>query len=183
MRAASLIVFQCLFPLSVRAEPVTVGPIVISVPDGFQAAQTQRARKTVVSAWTKSVRNGSVKTLLQVNVMDLGSTPGRTPLSESELATGAEQYLRQFLAGVERRRSSYAASPIAHIRLAGVTAARASWNGALGDRSVVGVIYSVILRNRFAVILHTQDLGSAPTEGMFEAMRAIETVVLADAGA
>jgi hypothetical protein len=53
----------------------------------------------------------------------------------------------------------------------------------LGDRSVGGVIYSLLLRNRFAVILHTQDLGSAPTEGMFEAMRAIETVVLADAGA
>jgi hypothetical protein len=160
------------------AVPVTVGPIAITVPAGFEAAQTQRLKRMLVTAWTKSVRNGSMKTLLQINVVDFGSAPGKAPGAQ-DLSIYAEKYLRQFLGGVERRRSRYVASPVAHIKLAGLPAVRASWNGAVGERAVVGVMYSVIVQNRYAVIFHTQDLGSTPTDGMFEAMRSIETVTLA----
>jgi hypothetical protein len=149
--------------------PTTVGPIVIGVPDGFQHAQTQRQKKLLISAWTKSVRDGSMKTLLQINVVDIG-TAGEA---------SAEKYLGQFLTEVGRRRSPYSASPVAHIQLAGLPAVRATWNGSIGGRHAVGVMYSVIVRNRFAVILHTQDLGSIPTTGMLEAMHAIESVGLA----
>src|SRR5438874_12449576 len=45
-------------------DPVTVGPVSIVVPQGFEAAQTQRLKKTLITAWTKSARNGSLKTLL-----------------------------------------------------------------------------------------------------------------------
>jgi hypothetical protein len=55
---------------------------------------------------------------------------------------------------------------------------RATWNGSVGGRPAVGVMYSVIVHNKFAVILHTQDLGSTPTSGMFEAMSAIESVAV-----
>jgi hypothetical protein len=158
--------------------PVTVGPIVISMPAGFQAAQTQKLKNTVVTAWTKSVRDGSMKTLLQITVMDLGAHQAKPP-SQQELPVYAEKYLRQFLGGVERRRTGYVSSPVAHIELAGLPAARATWNGAVGGRDLVGVMYCVIVRNRFAVSFHTQDLGSAPTSGMFEAMQAIESVALA----
>jgi hypothetical protein len=162
--------------------PATVGPIVISVPDGFQHAQTQRQKKLLVTAWTKSVRDGSMKTLLQINVVDFGA-PGASqhagPHSTQDSSVYAEKYLRQFLGGIEHRRSRYVSSPVAHIELAGLPAVRATWNGAIGDRAAVGVMYSVIVRNRFAVILHTQDLGSTPTSGMLEAMRAIESVGLA----
>jgi hypothetical protein len=41
-------------------------------------------------------------------------------------------------------------------------------------------MYSVIVHNRFAVIFHTQDLGSTPTSGMFEAMQSIEAATLAE---
>jgi hypothetical protein len=151
---------------------------VITVPDGFEAAPTQRLNKTLITAWTKSVRNGSMKTLLQVNVVDLGNPPGKTPTPQ-ELGVYAERYLHQFLGGIERRRTRYVSSPVAHIKLAGLPAVRATWNGAVGDRAVVGVMYSVIVRNRFAVIFHTQDLGSTPSSGMFEAMSSIESVALA----
>jgi hypothetical protein len=156
------------------AAPAHVGPIVITVPDGFQAAQTQRMKKALVTAWTKSVRDGSMKTLLQINVVDFGA-----PAASQDTSIYAEKYLRQFLSGIERRRSHYVSSPVAHIQLAGLPAVRATWNGAVGDHAAVGVMYSVIVRNRFAVILHTQDLGSVPTTGMLEAMRAIESVSLA----
>ncbi len=179
--AAQLIVVlaaQLLLSLPAHAIPVTVGPVVITVPEGFAAAQTQKQKKTLITAWTKSVRNGSLKTLLQINVIDFGSPAGK-PAATQDQASYAEKYLRQFLAGIERRRTNYVASPFAHIRLAGLPAVRATWNGAVGGRATVGVMYSVIVQNRYAVIFHTQDLGSTPSSGMFEAMQSIESATLA----
>jgi hypothetical protein len=179
LAAHSLLAVAACAGAIVHAAPVTVGPVVITVPDGFEAAQTQRLKKTLITAWTKSVRSGGLKTLLQINVIDFGSAPGK-PAAPQDLNIYAEKYLHQFLDGIERRRTNYVSSPIAHIKLAGLPAARASWNGAVGGRAAVGVMYSVIVRNRFAVIFHTQDLGSTPTSGMFEAMQSIEAATLAD---
>lgn len=173
----TILVAQFLLAVPVHAAPVTVGPVVIIVPDGFQAAQTQRLKKTLITAWTKSVRNQGLKTLLQINVVDFGSPPGK-PAAPQDLNSYAEKYLHQFLGGIERRRSNYVSSPVAHIELAGLPAARATWNGSVGGRAAVGVMYSVIVQNRYAVIFHTQDLGSTPTSGMFEAMQAIEAATL-----
>jgi hypothetical protein len=177
---AAVLAAQLLLTVSALAAPVTVGPVVITVPEGFAAAQTQKQKKTLVTAWTKSVRNGSLKTLLQINVIDFGSAAGK-PASAQDQAIYAERYLRQFLGGIERRRTNYVSSPIAHIKLAGLPAVRATWNGAVGGRPVVGVMYSVIAENRYAVIFHTQDLGSTPSSGMFEAMQSIESATLAAA--
>jgi hypothetical protein len=139
-------------------------------------------KKTLITAWTKSIRNGNLKTLLQINVIDFGSAPGR-PAASQDLNIYAEKYLHQFMDGMQHRLSNYVSSPIAHIRLAGLPAARATWNGAVGGRAAVGVMYSVIVHNKFAVIFHTRDLGSTPTSGMFEAMQSIEAATLAEAAA
>jgi hypothetical protein len=160
-----------------EATPVTVGPVTITVPDGFQVAQTQKLKKTLITAWTKSVRDGSLKTLLQIDVIDIGAQ-AREP-SAQELSIYSEKYLRQFLGGIERRRTGFVSSPVARIKLAGLPAVRATWNGAVGGRNTVGVMYCVIVRNRFVVNFHTQDLGSTPTSGMFEAMKSIESVTVA----
>lgn len=157
--------------------PVTVGPITIAVPEGFEVAQTQRLKKTLITAWTKSVRKAGLKTLLQINVIDFGSPPGK-PAADEDLGRYAEKYLHQFLGDMQRRRGNYVPSPVAHIKLADLPAVRASWNGSVGGRPIVGVMYSVIVRNRFAVVLHTQDLGSTPSSGMFEAMSAIESLTV-----
>jgi hypothetical protein len=154
-----------------------VGPVVITVPAGFQTAQTQRLKKTLITAWTKSVRSTGMKTLLQINVLEFGPPPGG-PVADADLPRYAEKYLRQFLADLQHRRGNFVASPVAHIKLAELPAVRASWNGSVGGRPVVGVMYSVIVRNRYAVIFHTQDLGSTPTSGMFEAMSSIESVAV-----
>jgi hypothetical protein len=177
-RLATILVVQFLLTLSAHAVPVTVGPVVITVPEGFAAAQTQKQKKTLITAWTKSVRNDGLKTLLQINVVDFGSAPGK-PAAAQDLAIYAEKYLHQFLSDIERRRTNFVSSPFAHIKLAGLPALRATWNGAVGGRPVVGVMYSVIVQNRYAVIFHTQDLGSTPSSGMFEAMQSIESATLA----
>jgi hypothetical protein len=177
---ATILVALFVLSVSAHAAAVTVGPVVITVPEGFAAAQTQKQKKTLITAWTKSVRNGSLKTLLQINVIDFGSAPGK-PAATQDQAIYAERYLRQFLGGIERRRTNYVSSPLSHIKLAGLPALRATWNGAVGGRPVVGVMYSVIVENKYAVIFHTQDLGSTPSSGMFEAMQAIEAATLAAA--
>lgn len=178
-RAAAFVAALFLLLSPAHAVPVTVGPVVISVPEGFELAQTQRLKKTLISAWTKSIRSAGMKTLLRIDVVDFGS-PRDKPAAAEDLHIYAEKYLRQFLGETQRRRANYVASPVAHIKLAGLPAVRASWNGSVGGRPSVGVMYSVIVRNRYAVIFHTQDLGSTPTSGMFEAISCIESVSLAD---
>jgi hypothetical protein len=151
-----------------QAAPASVvGPVVITVPQGFVAAQTQKARKTLITAWTKSVKDGSSKTFLQVTVLELAK-----PAASGE----AEKYLRHELATLERRRANYTHSPMAHIQLAGAPAVRATWNGNIGGYPVMGVLYSVIVKDRFVVKILAQDLGTTPTDGLFEAMKAIESI-------
>jgi hypothetical protein len=147
--------------------PVTVGPVVITVPQGFVAAQTQKARKMLITAWTKSVKDGSSKTFLQLTVVELAR-----PAAPEE----AEKYLRHELATIGKRRANYASSPVAHIQLAGAPAVRATWNGNIGGYPVMGVSYSVIVKDRYVVKILAQDLGTTPTDGLFEAMKAIESI-------
>jgi hypothetical protein len=147
--------------------PVTVGPVVITVPQGFAAAQTQKAKRTLITAWTKSVKDGSSKTFLQLTVVELGK-----PAAPEE----AEKILRRELAIIGRRRANYSSSPLAHIQLAGAPAVRATWNGNIGGYPVMGVVYSVIVKDRYVVKFLAQDLGTTPTDGLFEAMKAIESI-------
>jgi len=154
-------------PIASQPAPVTVGPVVITVPQGFAAAQTQKAKKTLVTAWTKSVRDGSSKTFLQLTVIELGK-----PAAPED----AEKILRRELATIGRRRANYSSSPVAHIQLAGVPAVRATWNGSIGGYPVMGVLYSVIVKDWYVVKFLVQDLGTTPTDGLFEAMKAIESI-------
>src|SRR2546429_8038143 len=97
---------QFLLAMAAHAAPVTIGPVTITIPQGFEAAQTQRLKKTLITAWTKSVRSAGLKTLLQINVIDFGSPPGK-PAAPQDLNIYAEKYLHQFLDGVERRRTNF----------------------------------------------------------------------------
>ena len=146
---------------------MTVGPVVITVPQGFAAAQTQKVKKTLITAWTKSVKDGSSKTFLQLTVIELGK-----PVPPED----AERILRRELATIGRRRANYSSSPVAHIQLAGVPAVRATWNGNIGGYPVMGVLYTVIVKERYVVKFLAQDLGTTPTDGLFEAMKAIESI-------
>ena len=171
MFAAALLVSVLATPLS-SAATSTVGPVVISVPAGFSEAGSQQQGGMQVAAWTKP--NGPVKTLLQVSIYDFGSQLDKKP-SPQDLTAGSEKYLRDFLGGIERRRTDYQLSPVEHMKLAGLPASRATWKGRAGDIASVGVMYCVIVQGRFVVSFHTQDAGSSPTDAMREAMKSIET--------
>jgi hypothetical protein len=159
-----------------RAADASLGPIAMSVPEGFIAAPMQRQRNLSVWAWTKSARGGTVKALLEVTVYDFG--PKLATASAEEITSGTEQYLRQFLGAIERRRTDYTLSPVQHAQLAGGPASMATWTGRAGPADLVGVMYCTIVQNRYVVAFHTQDLGGKPTPAMREAMSAIESVRL-----
>jgi hypothetical protein len=162
-----------------HAADASLGPIAMFVPEGFVAAPVQRKDNLAVWAWTKSAPGGTVKALLEVTILDFG--PKLAEASAEEIASGTEQYLRQFLGGVERRRSNYASSPIKRVQIAGGSASMASWTGRAGPADLVGVMYCTIVKSRYVVAFHTQDLGGKPTPAMHEAMAAIEAVHLAAA--
>jgi hypothetical protein len=102
----------------------------------------------------------------------MGSTADTS--TPQELSHAAQAYLHQFLGGVQRRRTQFSASPLRELRLASGPAASATWTGKIGGVAAVGVMYCAIVRKRYVVIFHTQDLGDAPTAGMLEAMKSIE---------
>lgn len=154
------------------ARAAALGPITMPVPEGYIAAPPMRRDKVSVWAWTKSAPGGTVKALLEVTVHDFG--PKFAQATAEELASSSEQYLRQFLGGIERRRSNYALSPVKHMQLAGAPASQAAWTGNLGPVELVGVMYCMIVHNRYVISFHTQDLGTKPTSAMREAIAAIE---------
>ena len=162
--------------LPATASGASFGPVTLAVPEGFVATPPQRQDNLAVWAWTKSAPGGTVKALLQVNVYDFGSQFANVP--RDELGRGAEKYLREFLSGVEHRRSDYVLSPVTRLELAGTPAAVATWTGRAGPAVLVGTMYCVIVRNRFVISFHTQDLGTKPTSAMREAIAAIEAVQL-----
>ena len=156
------------------AAAASFGPVTMAVPEGFVPAPPMRQDKMSIWAWTKSAPGGTVKALLELTVYDFG--PKLAQATAEELASGSEQYLRQFLRGIEGRRANYALSQVQHVQLAGVPASRATWTGRAGPAELVGVMYCVIVKNRYVVSFHTQDLGSRPTSAMREAITAIESV-------
>lgn len=151
--------------------PTSVGPIQLAIPEGFEFASSGQKESMTVSAWTKAA--GSSKTLLQVSIVDMGSpADSATP---AELARGSEIYLRQFLSGVQGRRTDYLLSPVRHLTIAGLPAASAKWTGKLAGLPIVGVMYCVIVHARYIISFHTQDLGDTPTPAMRQAMKSFES--------
>lgn len=173
---ALVALFTVVCAARVNAEPATVGPVKLDIPAGFQHAATETRGGARVAGWVKG--DASTKTLLQVSIYDGGSDLPGAP-AEKVLSAAADQYLGEFLKGIERRRSSYTQTPFEHLKLGGLPAARSTWKGYVGNIAAVGVMYCVIVNNRLVVSLHTQDVGTAVSPAMREAMNAFETLRLA----
>jgi len=50
MWTAQILVATAAYAGPAPAGPVTVGPVIITLPEGFEAAQTQRLKKTLITA-------------------------------------------------------------------------------------------------------------------------------------
>jgi hypothetical protein len=149
------------------------GPLVISVPEGFDGPARSDEAGGVTYAWVKHrpVSNGG--TLLQVSAIDLGmSLDAITPRQRAE---AAQHYLLEFAKGIGQGLGDFKFGDIEPVTLAGSPGVRGRWTGTVGGSPAVGVLYCV-LAGHSVVSLHTQDIGSEITPAMYSAIGAIEHV-------
>lgn len=146
----------------------------LPIPPGFEGPYTtQPGPGSSTSAYLRKIPGQSRGTLLQVTTYEFGSKLAGIP--KEELGNGAENYLLQFLAGVQRRRTSFRADKPTRIQLGGLPAARIEWAGTSEGYPMTGVMYCVIV-GTVVVSLHTQGFEDSPASDRAAAVRAIEAV-------
>jgi hypothetical protein len=156
-----------------RSYCADAGPLVISVPEGFEGPIRSDEGGGVTSAWVKRRPGMNGGTLLQVSAIDVGaSLDGITPAQRAE---GARHYLLEFIGGIAKGRGNFELGDVDQISLAGLPAARVRWTGTVEGTAAIGVMYCVLVGHS-VVSLHTQDVGLTITPGMYSAMNAIEGV-------
>ncbi len=176
MKTRPLFLLAFLFTLARAAfgAPFERDGIALEVPQEFQGPIVQPLAAEARSfAFSRRHSAGAKATLLQVSTYDFGA---RMPAFAPEQSGAvAENYLRDFLRGVERRRQSFSASPATRLTLGGIPAARIAWQGLAEGERMRGVMYGVVRGSR-VVMLHAQDFDSAPPDYLKQAVQAIETM-------
>jgi len=149
----------------------------LEVPTGFEGPVAGDLGPSASSvAFRRNYPSGPAGTLLQVTTYDFQDALAKMP--ESQRGQAGDFYLRQFMQGVERKRTSFQSTLPSRVMLGGFPAARATWSGDLGAESMTGVMYCVVV-GPMIVVFHTQDKISAPPENRDAALKAIESVTFA----
>jgi hypothetical protein len=149
------------------------GPIVISVPEGFEGPTRSDEQGGVTIGWVKQRPASDGGTLLQISAIDIGpSLDGITPAQRIEATA---HYLLEFVKGIGQRLRDFEFGDIEQASLAGLPAARVRWTGSVKGSDTIGVMYCVLVRHS-VVSLQTQDVGSEVTPAMYTAIGAIEGI-------
>lgn len=155
---------------AITGSAFTLQPVTLTIPAGFDGPIRQERSGAITVAFTKS-GSGANKTLLQVTLYDVGQELKK--MSDEERATAPSKYLLEFVGGVERRRTHFKRTDPSPLQIGGVAAAKLQWTGQLQAVDTIGVMYCFVAGTK-VISFHTQDLGSTPTAGMIEAIRAFE---------
>ena len=150
-----------------------VGPIVISVPEGFEGPTRSDEQGGVTMGWVKRRPASDGGTLLQISAIDVGSS--LEGITSAQRVEATEHYLLEFVKGVGQRRADFEFGGIEQASLAGLPAARVRWTGTINGKATIGVMFCVLVRHS-VVSLQTQDAGSEVTPAMYTAIGAIESV-------
>ncbi len=150
-----------------------VGPITITVPEGFDGPASSELEGGVTAAWVKRRPASPAGTLLQISAVDVG--PSLDDIQGSDRFEAARHYLLEFVKGVGLRREHFELGTVDQVTLAGLPAARVHWTGTLQDEPEVGVMYCVLVHHS-VVSLQSQDSGSAITPAMYSAITAIDAI-------
>ena len=165
---AVLLVFSC--------EPsfcADAGPLVISVPPGFEGPTRDDANGGVTVAWIERQPVPGGGTLLQVSAIDVGTS--LDGITRAQRVEGASHYLLDFLRGVGHSLENFEFGEFEQVSLAGLPAARVRWTATNSGHAAIGVIYCVLVGHS-VVSLQTRDTGTEITPAMYSAMNAIEGV-------
>ena len=156
-----------------RCVAADLGPLVLKVPEGFDAPASSEHDGGITTVWTER-RPGTVDTtLLQVSVLDGGAAFDAA--GAEDRFEGARHYLLEFVRAVGRTEDHFQLETVERVSLAGAPAARARWTALVAAKPVVGVMYCVLIGHSI-VSLRTEDAGSSITPAMYGAIAAIESV-------
>ncbi len=142
-----------------------IGPLVLAVPEGFDAPASSDHDGGVTTVWIKRRPGTADSTWLQVSVL----------AGADDRFEGSQHYLLEFVRAVGRTEDHFELESIERVSLAGTPAARARWTGLVADKPVVGVMYCVLVGHSI-VNLRTEDAGPTITPAMYGAIAAIEAV-------
>lgn len=150
---------------------------VVNVPAGFKGPITQNLQGAWSIAFSKPHLQSQNATLLQITYMDFGAKIPK--LNEKELSEGAEKYLLQFLAGVERRRTSFNKGSVQEVRISGIPGKKIEWAGNVPEAGISarGVMFCVIKGSR-VFSFHTQDVTTFADKTLPVTIKAIESIRL-----
>jgi hypothetical protein len=165
---AILLVFSC--------EPsfcADAGPLVISVPPGFEGPTRDDEHGGVTVAWIERQPVPGGGTLLQVSAIDVGTS--LDGITRAQRVEGANHYLLDFVRGVGHSLENFEFREFEQVSLAGLPAARVRWTATNSGHAAIGVIYCVLVGHS-VVSLQTRDTGTEITPAMYSAMSAIEGV-------
>jgi hypothetical protein len=149
------------------------GPLLISVPQGFDGPIRSDEAGGVTIAWIKHRPASDGGTSLQISAIDVGAS--LDGFTAAQRADGAKHYLVEFARGLAQRLGAFELDGIDSVKLAGLPAARTRWTATDGGAASIGVMYCVLVGHS-VVSLQTQDAGSEITPAMYSAIGAIEGV-------
>lgn len=147
------------------------GPLVISVPTGFEGPTREDANGGTTVAWIERQPVPGGGTLLQISAIDVGAS--LDGITQAQRVEGANHYLLEFVRGVGHSLEDFRFGEFEQTSLAGLPAARVYWSGSASGHAAVGVIYCVLVGHS-VVSLQTRDAGTEITPAMYAAMGAIE---------
>jgi hypothetical protein len=163
-----ILAFPCAPALCAEA-----GPLIISVPAGFEGPMKSEENGGVTIGWVKRRPASDGGTSLQISAIDVGSS--LDAIAPSERIQAASHYLMEFLKGLGLRLGHFEFGEFEQATLAGLPAARVRWTGTVAGHDTIGIMYCVLVGHS-VVSLQTQDLGSGITPAMYSALGAIEGV-------
>ena len=147
------------------------GPLVISVPQGFEGPTREDANGGVTVAWIERHPGTGGSTLLQVSAIDVGTSLDRITRAQATEATN--HYLLEFVRGIGHSLQNFTFGDFEQVTLAGLPAARVRWTATTSGHAAIGILYCVLVGHS-VVSLQTHDLGSEITPSMYSAINAIE---------
>lgn len=168
-------ILWALISLMLACEPAfcaDAGPLVISVPQGFEGPTRDNGNGGVTVAWIERHPASDGGTLLQVSAIDVGASLDR--ITHAQAVEGANHYLLEFVRGIGHSLKNFEFGEFEQVSLAGLPAARVRWTATISGHAAIGVIYCVLV-GRSVVSLQTQDIGSEITPAMYSAISAIES--------
>lgn len=147
------------------------GPLVISVPPGFEGPTRDEGNGGVTLAWIERQPVPGGGTLLQVSAIDVGTS--LDGITHAQRVEGANHYLLEFVRGIGHSLEDFEFGEFEQVSLAGLPAARTRWTATTLGHAAIGIIYCVLVGHS-VVSLQTRDTGTEITPAMYSAMLAIE---------